>query len=537
MSCIRSGGPFRLRGGLGLAAGLASLLVMSNSTGALAYHRHARHAVRASADVYAPPFSSIVVDGNSGEVLHASNADATRHPASLTKIMTLYLLFERLDAGKIRLDTQLRVSEHAAEQAPTKLGLKPGQTISVEDAIKGVVTESANDAAVTIAENLGGDEAHFAELMTQKAHALGMSRTTYVNASGLPDDDQVTTARDEALLGRAIQQRFPRYYKYFSTEKFVYHGRAMRNHNHLLGVVSGVDGIKTGYIRASGFNLVASVHRDGRYLLTVVLGGRSAGERDADVRQLISAYIREASLQRTAPVPAANLASLQRTAPVTANRVASRVETDFSSVARVLQRPRPDVAATPAAAAARASLGSSEPIHPVLVRTITYRTAPPQTTALAPMPVLVPVASAASQSGAVATNRRAPALEPAQNSIVVASTEPPVVATASKAEQPKPEYANEESMAAPPATAAHGNGGWLIQVGAFEDENEAKQHLNAAQLKIPGMLGAADPVTERVQKGARTYYRARFVGLDKPTAEAACKLLKRNDIECIAVKD
>ncbi len=274
------------------------------------------------------------MDGNSGEVLHASNADATRHPASLTKIMTLYLLFERLDAGKIRLDTQLRVSEHAAEQAPTKLGLKPGQTISVEDAIKGVVTESANDAAVTIAENLGGDEAHFAELMTQKAHALGMSRTTYVNASGLPDDDQVTTARDEALLGRAIQQRFPRYYKYFSTEKFVYHGRAMRNHNHLLGVVSGVDGIKTGYIRASGFNLVASVHRDGRYLLTVVLGGRSAGERDADVRQLISAYIREASLQRTAPVPAANLASLQRTAPVTANRVASRVETDFSSVAR-----------------------------------------------------------------------------------------------------------------------------------------------------------------------------------------------------------
>ena len=153
--------------------------------------------------------------------------------------------------------------------------MKPGQTIAVEDAIKAVVTKSANDAAVAIAENLGGDEETFAKLMTEKAHALGMSRTTYVNASGLPDDDQVTSAQDQALLGRAIQERFPRYYKYFSTEAFVYHGIAMRNHNHLLGVVGGVDGIKTGYTHASGFNLVTSVHRDGRYIVAVVLGGRS----------------------------------------------------------------------------------------------------------------------------------------------------------------------------------------------------------------------------------------------------------------------
>ncbi len=239
-------------------------------------------------------------------MLQASNADALRHPASLTKIMTLYLLFERLDAGKIKLDTPLKVSEHAAEQAPTKLGLKPGQTIAVEDAIKAVVTKSANDAAVTIAENLGGDEDEFAKLMTQKARALGMSRTTYVNASGLPDDDQITTARDQALLGRAIQERFPRYYRYFSTEQFVYHGSAMRNHNHLLGVVGGVDGIKTGYTRASGFNLVTSVHRDGRYIVAVVLGGRSAFERDAHMRELINAHIKEASLRRTAPVLAEN---------------------------------------------------------------------------------------------------------------------------------------------------------------------------------------------------------------------------------------
>lgn len=520
MSCVRAGVLFQLRGVVGLAAGLALLPAMNSSAGAT-YHRYIRHAARASAEVYAPPFSSIVVDGNTGEVLNASNADAPRHPASLTKIMTLYLLFERLDAGKVRLDTQLRVSEHAAVQAPTKLGLKPGQTISVEDAIKGVVTESANDAAVTIAENLGGDEAQFAALMTQKAHALGMSRTTYVNASGLPDDDQVTTARDQALLGRAIQERFPRYYKYFSTEQFVYHGRAMRNHNHLLGVVGGVDGIKTGYTRSSGFNLVTSVHRDGRYIIAVVLGGRSAGERDAEMRGLIAVHIKEASLQRTAP----------------AVRLASRSEVEYAAAAKSPQRSRADVTASAAASEARASLGSSEPIHPVLVRTITYRTAPPQSAALAPMPALVPV-TISSSPGAVATaNRRPAAAEPAQDSIVVASTEPPVVATTSKVEPPKAQLVREEPMAAPPSMAARTHGDWLIQVGAFEDEGEAKEHLNAAQLKIPGMLAAADPLTERVQKGAKTYYRARFLGLDKPTAEAACKLLKRSDMECMAAKD
>jgi len=523
MSCVCSGVSFRLRGVLGLAAGLALLPVMNNSAGAVAYHRYVRHAARASAEVYAPPFASIVVDGNTGDVLTASNADAPRHPASLTKIMTLYLLFERLDAGKIKLDSQLRVSEHAAEQAPTKLGLKPGQTIGVEDAIKGVVTESANDAAVTIAENLSGDEAQFAELMTQKARALGMSRTTYVNASGLPNDDQVTTARDQALLGRAIQERFPHYYRYFSTEQFVYHGRAMRNHNHLLGAVGGVDGIKTGYTRASGFNLVTSVHRDGRYIVAVVLGGRSAGERDAHMRELIGAHIKEASLQRRAPVPG--------------DKLASHSDIELSAVAKNIPRSRSDVTTSAAATQVRASLGSSEPIHPVLVRTITYRTAPPQTASLAPLPVLVPVASASSQGAVSAATRKPAAAESPQDTIVVASTEPPVVATTSKTEPPKADFAKEESMAAPPSTSAHARGGWLIQVGAFEEESQAKEHLNAAQLKIPGMLAAADPFTERVQKGAKTYYRARFVGLDKPTAEAACKLLKRSDMECMAAKD
>src|SRR5690242_8875052 len=268
-----------------------------------AHHAHASHGHRhARLEDYSPPFASIVVDGNSGTVLQAASPDALRHPASLTKVMTLYLLFERLESGKLKLDSELKVSEHASEQAPTKLGLKAGQTISVEAAIKGIVTKSANDAAVAVAENLGGDEKSFARLMTQKAHALGMAHTTYVNASGLPDDDQVTTARDQAVLGRVIQDRFPRYYRYFSTESFVYHGEEMRNHNHLLGAVDGVDGIKTGFTRASGFNLLTSLHRDGRYLVAVVMGGPSASERDERMRELISGHIKQAAVRRTAPV-------------------------------------------------------------------------------------------------------------------------------------------------------------------------------------------------------------------------------------------
>ena len=213
--------------------------------------------------------------------------------------MTLYLLFERLESGKMKLDTEMQVSEHASEQAPTKLGLRPGQTIRVEDAIKGLVTRSANDAAVVIAEAIAGDEDDFAKLMTRKARALGMTRTVYRNASGLPDDDQVTTARDQSTLGRAIQDRFPRYYRYFSTAAFNYHGQSIRNHNHLLGSVEGVDGIKTGYTRASGFNLVTSMRRGNRHLVGVVMGGRSGGSRDAIMRNLLAENLEKAATKRT----------------------------------------------------------------------------------------------------------------------------------------------------------------------------------------------------------------------------------------------
>ena len=294
---LLGGGVFQ-RGLCCSAIGLATVLTIT----ALSTDVHAKRAHRArSADSYQPAYSSIVVDANSGAVMQATNADAPRHPASLTKIMTLYLLFERLEQGKIKLTTELPVSAHAAVQAPSKLGLKPGDSIRVETAIRAIVTKSANDVAVIVAEAIGGDEPAFAKMMTAKARALGMNQTTYRNASGLPDDQQITTARDQAILGRAIQDRFPNYYHYFATRTFEYRGHAIRNHNHLLGTVDGVDGIKTGYIRDSGFNIVTSVRRANHHIVAVVFGGRSAPARDARVRSLIENNINIAAVKRTAP--------------------------------------------------------------------------------------------------------------------------------------------------------------------------------------------------------------------------------------------
>jgi D-alanyl-D-alanine carboxypeptidase len=262
------------------------------------HHRH--HRFLHGPD-YQPPYADIVVDDNSDQVLHETNPDSPRHPASLTKIMTLYVLFEQLQAKKLGLDSRLPVSAHASAQAPTKLGLRPNDTISVEDAIKGIVTRSANDAAVVIAEAIAGSEREFAALMTGKAQTLGMANTVYVNASGLPADAQITTAREQALLGRAIQERFPEYYRYFALPSFQYRGMSISNHNALLRQMEGVDGIKTGYTEASGYNLVSSVRREGRHLVAVVLGGRSTGTRDSRMRQLIEGYIGRASTTRTAP--------------------------------------------------------------------------------------------------------------------------------------------------------------------------------------------------------------------------------------------
>jgi D-alanyl-D-alanine carboxypeptidase len=468
-------------GVFGLVTVASAVVFFSDSAEARRNHRHrhyARHQQEAR-DSYSPQFSSIIVDANSGTTLTATSPDGLRHPASLTKIMTLYLLFERLEAGKMKLDTEMQVSEHASEQAPTKLGLKPGQSIRVEDAIKGLVTRSANDAAVVIAEAIGGDEDDFAKLMTRKARALGMSRTTYRNASGLPDDEQVTTARDQAMLGRAIQERFPRYYRYFSTTSFTYRGQSIRNHNHLLGSVEGVDGIKTGYTRASGFNLVTSMRRGNRHLIGVVMGGRSGGSRDAIMRNLLAENLDKASTQHTvaaitergtsdanAEVAEAEAQSrptqmvqvegaVQPAAPAEPARApASRMSAIAAATAAMpppqakIEQPAPLTSGVIQTQAIAAIPGSSEPMKPVRVKTVQVKAGP------------IKLASAGTPQPSTPVTSAIPRPE-------VAETSNSVVAKAeSKPEQARAELARPESARTdlPPQPPGHGTGNGLLGV-------------------------------------------------------------------------
>ncbi|MER2519968.1 MAG: D-alanyl-D-alanine carboxypeptidase family protein [Bdellovibrionales bacterium] len=260
------------------------------------HHRssHSRATVSRSAE-----YSDIVIEADGGRILHSVNSDSVRHPASLTKMMTLYLTFQALEAGRIGLNQYLPVSAYAAEQSPSKLGLRPGHRIKVEDAILGLVTQSANDAAVVLAEWLGGSESRFAQMMTRQAQALGMTKTRFQNASGLPNDAQVTTAHDMAVLGLALFEHFPQFYPYFSTENFTYGGINHDNHNHLMERYDGMDGIKTGYIRASGFNLVASAKRRDARLIGVVFGGKSAVTRDNRMASLLDQSFEKLRRERT----------------------------------------------------------------------------------------------------------------------------------------------------------------------------------------------------------------------------------------------
>jgi D-alanyl-D-alanine carboxypeptidase len=512
---------------LGLVASVAALAGSTETADARRHRSKASTAHRAKASSYNPPYSAIVVDANSGKVLHASAPDGLRHPASLTKIMTLYLLFERLEAGKIKLSTPLTVSAHAASMAPSKLDLDPGETIRVEDAIKAVVTKSANDIAVVIAEAVGGDEPTFAKMMTRKARMLGMKNTLYRNASGLPNPEQITTARDQALLGRAIQERFPKYYAYFSTHTFTFQGRAMRNHNHLLGKVEGVDGIKTGYVAASGFNLVTSLRRAGRHLVAVVMGGRSASSRDARMRELISENISLAAAKRTAP-PIIEVA--ESTAPVT---VASAAETvPVRAAAAMPQTAEGDAAENdsatisapmaltpPPVAQNVATPGSTDDLKPIAVKTVkvkasTLQTHPIGTAMAAPAPQPVPVPREREEAIAVAS---------------VSSVAPPKAGESTATATPA-----QAAISVPANAAPHG---WMIQVGALETRKDANERISAARAKAHAILARAKAFTEEIVKNDMKLYRARFSGISKDDAENACKTLKSVKIVCMALRN
>lgn len=250
------------------------------------------------AEVLAPPppgpstkYSALVIDASTGVMLYQSEANARRYPASLTKMMTLFLLFEAMDQGRASKATEIPVSANAARQPPSKMGIKAGQTIQVESAILALAVKSGNDVAVAVAEFLGGTQEQFAAQMTARARSLGMSNTVFRNASGLPDEEQYTTARDMALLGMALRRNFPQHFHYFSNRDFMFRGRMVRGHNDLIGRVEGVDGIKTGYIRASGYNIVSSVTRGSKRLIVVVMGADSARARNDHVEELIERYI------------------------------------------------------------------------------------------------------------------------------------------------------------------------------------------------------------------------------------------------------
>ena len=531
---------------------------------------------------YTPPYAEIVYDVNAAKVLTSVNPDAPRHPASITKVMTLYILFEQLEKGVLSLDSELNVSAHAAAQAPSKLGLRPGSTIEVEDAIKAIVTRSANDVAVTIGENISGSEDAFAELMTRKAKAIGMRNTLFRNASGLPDPEQLTTARDLATLGRVIQDRFPKYYKYFSTRSFAFNGSVIGNHNRLLGRVEGVDGIKTGYTRASGFNLLTSAKIDGHHVIAVVLGGRSGRARDNQMAALLETHMPDSSVGGRRNVQIAEVEDETPAPRVVIPAIAPPV------VAKPIERPRPAVVAE-LTRQEPVSVPAARPELPVLkgaiktqqlprlngsgATTVQVGATPPVIASTTPVgPALRWIKGNQPKSLADADPRigqpTAPAARKAlglraeadldadtglttasvqsRAAIPVAEAAPvqpsrievPAKIETTKIEPTKVEAIKAEAIKADAGKAeiarAPARSGWIIQLAATDDESKALAILSDARTKNKGVLNRAESFTEKVQKGGAVLYRARFAGFAAPEAEAACKALKRSGYACFA---
>lgn len=479
--------------------------------------------VNADAEAANPKYAGIVVDAKTGNVLYSENADRLQYPASLTKMMTLYMTFEALEQGRIRLDTPVPFSAHAAAQAPTKLGVRAGGTITVEQGILGLVTLSANDAATALGEMLGGgSEDRFAQLMTAKAHALGMTRTTYRNANGLPNTAQMTTARDQARLGIALRQHFPQYYGYFSTRAFKFGSRTIRSHNRLVGSVRGVDGIKTGYTRAAGFNLVSSVQVDGKSIVGVVLGGASTPARDAQMRNLIASYLPKASsrggssalIAQAAPAPA----MIETPAPVQPKKAQQQI-------AKTITAAQPPVSA----AAADLSLPHKGPLpdarYQVAETEVAYaETAAPKSDnplVAQPMPAPTKVKTMAfKQQASVAVPTPAPAYMPPEQG----DTSVDNVTTASTT--PSPTRA---------ASTSNGPTGWVVQVGVSPNRQMAMDLLESAKSKGGKALASAKPFAVAYAAGGDQLYRARFGGFDdQRDAVNACKALKKAGIKCWA---
>ena len=470
--------------------------------------------------------AAFVVDANSGRVLHAANADARRFPASLTKLMTLYLVFEQIEAGRLSASTPIRISAQAASVPPSKLNLDPGETIPLGAAIRALVPKSANDVAVAVAEHISGSEAAFARVMTAKARQLGMRSTVFRNAHGLPDSEQVTTARDIATLSLALYDHFPQHARVFATRRFNYAGSSYRNHNTMLGSFEGMEGIKTGYTRASGFNLSASVRRNGRHVVAVVMGGRTAQARNAEMRTLLTRSLTRATTSKS-----------RRPVQIARAEPAERAERPVPTPqrARAPARSMPRLVEPVRAAVAPTTRASNEPtIQMARVRTVPvvqhqggghWQQPQPQPSAIEAHArfTMAEQGRGAQPSTLGAQARRLDDGHPA-----IYATEHSAPTTTAALQQ--------RAHGQPPYADAISRGDFGVQVGAFATEAEAEARLREVRQNASGLLAAAIDVTEPVAQGSRTLYRARFAGLDAKPAAETCSALRRQRVDCFVTR-
>ncbi|HEX4636827.1 MAG TPA: serine hydrolase [Rhizomicrobium sp.] len=512
--------------------GIAALaLLFAGSAPALALrHHHARAATRLTVRMPASPTdpdkdAALVVDGATGRVLYARNENAERHPASLTKMMTLYLLFDALKTGKVTMQTQLPVSFHASIQKPTKLGLRPGQTIPVDEAIRALVIRSANDAAVVIAEALGGTEAHFAEMMTARARQLGMRETNYHNASGLPDPLQISTASDLAILGRHLAYDYPQYFPYFGLAGFNYKGAWIPTHDNLIGRYDGADGIKTGYTGASGFNLVSSVTRGTTHVIAVVMGGRTAMRRDLEMVRLLDQTFAQIAANPTL-VARANVPWQQVAQSAPSPAIAGFGLPQVSSNAFAALSPVPPTVQTEDEDAAEAVRAPDENIPLIHA----------EGSAARPASVNPPAAQPAlPQGGPAVPPLVAKATPRADTSLAAAQAD--LVKTAVNTAKPQVRPAQKQDAAEgdlDPVRPSPGHN-WTIQIGAYADRALALAQLQTYAGKAQDILASASRIIAPLQSNnGHMIYRARFGLYAEQEARDVCNRLTQRGQTCFA---
>ncbi len=466
-----------------------------------------------------PAFSAIAVDARTGKILYANNADSKRYPASMTKMMTLYLLFEDIKARRISMNSPIRMSRYAASRPPSKLGIRAGRSIRVRDAILSLVTKSANDVATAIGENLEGSEKRFARRMTKTARRIGMTRTTFRNASGLPDRRQMTTARDMATLGLRLQRDFPRYYKFFAIKRFSYAGRRYGSSNKLLGRIQGVDGIKTGYTRASGFNLTSSARRGKKRIVAVVMGGRTGKARNRYMTALIKrmfAKKRLASSTRIASVAGS---------PPGYKRV--RSNTRLAAVYRApLPRKKPIIKMVKKLPVEKSPIEKRVVKKPIVL-------AEKQQDRIVPVKPTVSSVSTF-KTARIVDDKGQPEIAPFKNDIGSSS-----VASGGKSDRILPRKVIITAVASVaektmPKVDPHSST-WNIQIGAFPSQKSAKGRLANATAKASRNLRGKVAFTVEVRKNGSKFYRARFAGFNRKSATRACRTLSRKGFGCFAL--